>query len=137
MRMSQDPSPANAPISPVVLDAAALDALRALDPEGGDGIMMRVLAAFERSLTSMLQQMQQQLIDGQSEAVFRMAHTLKAPAASCGAPALSRLAREVEQRHRPGASPTPPSGEELRADVTRLAAEGEAVLTAVRAMLRY
>jgi HPt (histidine-containing phosphotransfer) domain-containing protein len=69
--------------------------------------------------------------------VFRIAHTLKAPAASCGAPALSQVAREVEQRHRPGASPNAPTAEELRADVTRLTAEGDAVLVAVRAMLRY
>jgi histidine phosphotransfer protein HptB len=143
--MSHDPLHFSASPPLVVLDAAALAELRALDPQGGDGIMKRVLTAFDRSLALMLTQLQQQLhvaddssgSSGSSEAVFRIAHTLKAPAASCGAPVLAQLAREVEQRHRPGASPVSPTGDELRADVTRLAAEGEAVLMAVRAMLRY
>jgi HPt (histidine-containing phosphotransfer) domain-containing protein len=146
-RMSHDPHHSNATPAPMVLDAVALDALRALDPQGGDGVMKRVLVAFERSLASMLVQLQSHLQPqpqapaGQSasasEAVFRIAHTLKAPAASCGAPALAQLAREVEQRHRPGASPNSTTSEELRADVTRLTVEGEAVLMAVRAILRY
>jgi HPt (histidine-containing phosphotransfer) domain-containing protein len=132
----------HAPASPpqLVLDAAALNDLRALDPLGGDGIMKRVLAAFEKSLTAMLAQLRLQLdpgCPGSSDAVFRIAHTLKAPAASCGAPMLARVAREVEQRHRPGASPNSPTADELRADVTRLTAEGDVVLVAVRAMLRY
>lgn len=135
--MSQDPDHSSATPPLRVLDVAALDALRALDPQGGDGLLNRVLTAFEKSLTLMLAQLRQQLVEGQSEAVFRIAHTLKAPASSCGAPVLSQVAREVEQRHRPGASPHGPTVEQLRADVTRLTAEGDAVLVAVRAMLRY
>jgi HPt (histidine-containing phosphotransfer) domain-containing protein len=139
-RMSHDPHPASAARPQLVLDAAALDGLRALDPHGGDGIMIRVLTAFEKSLVAMMAQLRLQLepgSQGNSEAVFRIAHTLKAPAASCGAPLLARIAREVEQRHRPGASPNGPTSDELRADVTRLTAEGDVVLVAVRAMLRY
>jgi HPt (histidine-containing phosphotransfer) domain-containing protein len=135
--MSHDTHPSGATPPLRVLDAAALDALRALDPHGGDGIMNRVLTAFEKSLTSMLAQLRQQWVEGQTEVVFRIAHTLKAPAASCGALVLSQLAREVEQRHRPGASPNGPTVDELRADVTRLTVEGDVVLVAVRAMLRY
>jgi HPt (histidine-containing phosphotransfer) domain-containing protein len=145
-RMNHDPHSFSEPPPPLVLDAAALDGLRAIDPHGGDGVLTRVLSAFERSLAAMLVELQlladdasvgRSAISDTSEAVFRIAHTLKAPAISCGAPALARLSREVEQRHRPGASPSGPTSDELRADVTRLTAEGEAVLAAVRAMLRY
>jgi HPt (histidine-containing phosphotransfer) domain-containing protein len=133
-------SASDTPHRPVVLDAAALTALRELDANGGLGIMMRVLAAFEKSLARMLQQLQEQLLLGDAHTVFAIAHTLKAPAASCGALALSQMARDVELRYRskPGAD-TAPEGSmarEMRADITRLTTEGEAVLVAVRAMLQ-
>jgi HPt (histidine-containing phosphotransfer) domain-containing protein len=119
-----------------VLDEAALAALRELDPDGGLGIVRRVLGAFEKSLARMLLQLQDQLVLANSDALFNIAHTLKAPAASCGALVLSQLAREVEQRHRPGPSRDHSAEREMRADITALANESEAVLVAVRAMLR-
>jgi HPt (histidine-containing phosphotransfer) domain-containing protein len=135
--MNELSAAAEGPHQTVVLDAAALTALRELDADGSGGIMLRVLAAFEKSLARMLWQLQEQRVLCNSDALFTIAHTLKAPAASCGALTLSQLAREVEQRHRPGLARDDSAAREMRADITCLLAEGEAVLVAVRAMLQH
>jgi HPt (histidine-containing phosphotransfer) domain-containing protein len=131
-------SGANGP-APVVLEAAALAALRELDPDGRSGVLRRVLGAFDKSLTRLMGQLQVQ-IEGpvevtHADAVFAIAHQLKAPAASCGASALAQVCREVEQKYRP--CPERPGDvlADLRADVTRLIGFAQAAQVAVRAML--
>jgi HPt (histidine-containing phosphotransfer) domain-containing protein len=131
-----------APVQPaavVVLDAAALAALRELDPDGKLGIVKRVLTAFEKSLVRLMGQLQLHADAppglAAAEAVFGIAHQLKAPAASCGALALSQVCREVEQKYRPSPTRQPDVELDLRADVTRLLAFVQAALVAVRAML--
>jgi HPt (histidine-containing phosphotransfer) domain-containing protein len=114
----------------VRLDPAALARLRELDPDGRQGVMMRVLAAFETSLARMLVQLQAERGHGNVGVVAGVAHTLKSSSASVGALALSAACAEVEARLRSG------TGTALGPDVDRLVAEGDAALTAVRAMLR-
>jgi HPt (histidine-containing phosphotransfer) domain-containing protein len=135
--MSFPNSAADSAHPPVALDEAALASLRELDDDGSQRTLWRVMAAFEKSLARMLQQLQDQLALGDAHAVFSIAHTLKASAASCGALMLSQVAREVEQRYRPGADRDARAAGELRADITRLTTAGEAALLAVRAMLRH
>jgi hypothetical protein len=123
-------SPPNRPAAePVTLDAAALARLHELDPQGRQGIVARVLAAFEGSLMRMLAQLAAERDGGQAQVVAAVAHTLKSSAASVGALRLASACAEVERRTR-GGGPTA-----LRHDVDWLLLEGEAALVAVRAML--
>jgi HPt (histidine-containing phosphotransfer) domain-containing protein len=123
----------------VVLDVAALAALRALDLDGQSGVLQRVLGAFDKSLTRLMGQLQVQL-EGpvqitHADAVFAIAHQLKAPAASCGANGLSQVCREVEQKYRPCPERPGDVVADLRADVTRLLGFAQSAQVAVRAML--
>jgi HPt (histidine-containing phosphotransfer) domain-containing protein len=115
------------------LDAAALARLRELDPDGRHGVVGRVLTAFEKSLTRMLEQLAEL---GSSSApidasvVGGVAHSLKSASASVGALSLARACAEIEQRVRSGIQ------SDLDGDVQRLQIEVQAALTAVEAMLR-
>ncbi len=112
------------------LDAAALARLRELDPDGRHGVVVRVLAAFEASLSRMLAQLREQRENADATAVKDIAHTLKSSSASVGALELTGACTEIERRVRGGDTSA------LRADVERLLDEGEAALAAVAAMLR-
>ncbi len=115
---------------PAAFDAAALGRLRELDPDGRHGVLQRVLAAFETSLSRMLVQLAAEREGGNAAVVAGVAHTLKSSSASVGALALSQACAEVERRLRteePGS---------LAGDIERLLLAGEAALATVRAMLR-
>ncbi len=128
------------------LDAQALARLRELDPDGRQGVVMRVLAAFDTSLARMLVQLQaEQQGAPQSEAkseqhaaqpsghasvVMGVAHTLKSSSASVGALALAQACADVEARLRNGDTT------QLQADIVRLISEAEAALQAVGSILR-
>lgn len=126
--MSTVPSTPGVP--PVTLDATALARLRELDPDGRHGVVARVLEAFETSLGRLLGQLRAELNAGDPAVVAGIAHTLKSSSASVGALALSARCTEIERRLREKADG------DLRADVQRLLAEGEAALSAVGSMLR-
>lgn len=112
------------------LDAAALERLRELDPDGRHGVVARVLGAFETSLARMLVQLAAEREEGDGGVVAGVAHTLKSSSASVGALALAQVCADVERRLRAG------QPGDLGADVQRLLTEGEGALRAVRAMLR-
>jgi len=119
--------------SPITLDAGALARLRELDPDGRHGVVMRVMKAFETSLTRMLGQLSTQLANaGRSDptVVASVAHTLKSSSASVGALSLARTCAEIEQGVRSGTLT------DLDAQVRRLVVECEDALAAVKAMLR-
>ena len=118
---------------PITLDPGALARLRELDPDGRHGVVMRVMKAFETSLSRMLNQLLAQLVDpgrGDPAVVVSVAHTLKSSSASVGAMSLARTCAEVEQGVRSGTLT------DIDAQVRRLVAECEAALAAVTAMLR-
>lgn len=112
------------------LDAQALARLRELDPDGKNGVVTKVLGAFETSLARMLGQLQAQLPNPQAAVVSAVAHTLKSSAASVGALQLSRTCAEVESLIRAGELTT------LDRDIGRLISDGESAMAAVRAILR-
>lgn len=119
--------------SPITLDAGALARLRELDPDGRHGVVMRVMKAFETSLTRMLGQLSAQTggtAPADPAVVASVAHTLKSSSASVGALSLSRTCAEIEQGVRSG------TVTDLDVQVRRLIAECEAAQTAVGAMLR-
>ncbi len=85
---------------PDVLDSAALDRLRQLDPGERNGLLVRVLQTYTLSLERMLVQWRKARAAGDTNAMRVMAHTLKSSSASVGALALSALCADVEARLR-------------------------------------
>ena len=86
--MSSSPSP--------VLDEAALQRLRDLDPEGKNRLLDRVLLAFESSVTRLGAQLAEARLKSDMQSVRHAVHTLKSSSASIGALRLSRLCAEIE-----------------------------------------
>lgn len=116
--------------APATLDEAALARLRELDPEGRQGVVQRVLAAYETSLNRLLAQLRSDACATDPALVAGIAHTLKSSSASVGALALAASCAEIESRRRGGAA------DDLPVDVQRLLDEGGAALRAVAAVLR-
>lgn len=83
-----------------VLDAQALERLRELDPQGTNGLLPRVLLAFDTSLERLLGQLAQAREHGDAVAMRHVAHTLKSSSASVGALELSRICADIERRLR-------------------------------------
>lgn len=83
-----------------VLDAQALGRLRELDPSGSNGLLPRVLKAFETSLERLMSQLAEARLRDDHAAMRHVAHTLKSSAASVGALELSRICADIERRIR-------------------------------------
>jgi HPt (histidine-containing phosphotransfer) domain-containing protein len=83
-----------------VLDAESLERLRELDPQGANGLLPRVLRAFDTSLERLLGQLADARVRGDLTAMRHVAHTLKSSSASIGALELSRICADIERRLR-------------------------------------
>jgi len=118
--------------TPQSLDAAALERLRSLDPDGRHGVLRRVLATYEAALARQLDQLRAEAAAPSaagSAALGTLAHTLKSSSASVGATALAAACAALELRLRQGALAQ-------THDVAELIALGEAAMASVRTMLR-
>jgi HPt (histidine-containing phosphotransfer) domain-containing protein len=115
---------------PEPLDAQALDRLRELDPDGRQGVVQRVLAAYDTSLTRMVLLLRLQAEAPDADVVAGIAHTLKSSSASVGALALSRACADLEARLRGG------QAADLRHDIERIVVLAEAAQRAAAAILR-
>jgi histidine phosphotransfer protein HptB len=125
-----NPAPEHHDETPEPLDPQALARLRDLDPDGRQGVLMRVLDAFDTSLARMITQLEAQREQGDPSVVGSVAHTLKSSSASVGALALARLCAEIELRIR-GGGPT-----NLSHDVDRLVKAAAQAQRSVGAILR-
>ena len=112
-----------------VLDAQALDRLRELDPNGANGLLARVLKAFEGSLQRLLQQLQDARGTADHAAMRHVAHTLKSSSASVGALELSRLCADIERRIRQDET------EDLETLLDGMVAESGRLLAALKPVL--
>jgi two-component system, sensor histidine kinase and response regulator len=119
----------NAVASAAVLDAAALERLRALDPTGENQLMSRVLTAFDASLARLMPQLVQAQITQDCPVIRHVAHTLKSSSASIGALHLSKLCSELE------AAARAVELEGLDARINAMRAETEVVLLALKQTL--
>lgn len=91
------------PIRPAtVLDAAALERLRELDPKGENQLLERVLKAFEASVARLVPQLVQARVAADPAAIRYVAHTLKSSSASIGALELSKICADIEASTRAG-----------------------------------
>ncbi len=111
---------------PAVLDEAALDRLRGLDPTGAAQLMPRVLTAFDASLARLMPQLASAQGLHDCNAIRLVAHTLKSSSASLGALHLSKLCAELEGSARRGEL----DGLDARVDAMR--AECEIVVAALQ-----
>ena len=128
--MTSKPNPPAQSAGVASLDAAALERLRELDPDGRHGVVTRVLVAFETSLARMLTQLQNERGAEHPAVVAGVAHMLKSSSASVGALSLASACADIELRLRQGDVAA------LQADISRLISEGETALQAVAAILR-
>lgn len=99
MPLASTPTPLSEPPAGL-LDAQALDRLRALDPQGLAGLLPRVLAAYTTSLRRLLEQLQMARASADVQGQRHVAHTLKSSSASVGALKLSALCADIERRMR-------------------------------------
>jgi len=115
--------------APPVIDPQAIARLRELDPSGQQGVLRRVLQAYETSLGRHLGEIGQAAAAGDAERLSRSAHTLKSSSAAIGAMGFSQRCADLEQ-HLRGERQLPPA-----AELQALIDEGRQVLAAVEAML--
>jgi two-component system, sensor histidine kinase and response regulator len=116
-------------LTAAVLDATALERLRALDPTGENQLMSRVLNAFNTSLARLMPQLVQAQAAQDCPAIRHVAHTLKSSSASIGALHLSKLCSELEAAARAFEL------EGLDARVNAMRAEADVVLLALKQSL--
>jgi two-component system, sensor histidine kinase and response regulator len=109
-----------------LLDPAALQRLRDLDPTGASRLLERVFKAFEDSAARLREQLISSLAVGDATGMRNVAHTLKSSSASIGAVKLSRLCAEMEAIARLGQT------DGLDQQTTDLCAEIDAVLLALK-----
>lgn len=119
--------PTGSPAAP--LDEATLNKLRELDPTGKNGVVARVLAAYEGSLDKFLAQLLAQAAAPDGAVLAAIAHTLKSSSASVGALQLSRNCEALERSIRSGTAAQ-------THDVEQLIAQVRAAQGAVRHILR-
>lgn len=115
--------------SETVIDPQAIERLRELDPHGVQGVLPRVLRAYELSLNRHLADIAQARAVGDLDRLLRIVHTLKSSSAAVGAMGFSQRCADIEHVARGGR--TMPDA----AEVDALVAEGRGVLAAVEAML--
>lgn len=112
-----------------VIDPQSIERLRELDPTGQQGVLQRVLQAYETSLTRHLADIGTVAGPADLDRLARSVHTLKSSSAAIGALAFSQRCADLEhlarsERQLPGA-----------AELEALIHEGRQVLAAVGAML--
>jgi HPt (histidine-containing phosphotransfer) domain-containing protein len=84
------------------LDPTALERLQQLDPDGSGGLVEKIVGTFIESSTGLVADLDTAWANGQADALYRAAHTLKSASANVGAMRLCALARELEGHARAG-----------------------------------
>ncbi len=101
-----------------VVDEARLDALRALGPADGLGLLPAVVEAFRKAALGELTELGSALAAGDADAFRALVHSLKGAAGNIGAVQVQARCREIEGRIRTsGAVPTHAELERLEAEV--------------------
>ncbi|HQS33180.1 MAG: hypothetical protein B7X59_01190 [Polaromonas sp. 39-63-203] len=81
---------------PQVINPATLKALREIDPQGGNGLMVELLRAFSAMAQPAFFELGKAVRANDSRAVAMSAHALKSAAANVGAEVLAALYRQME-----------------------------------------
>ncbi|MEN3277640.1 MAG: two-component system, sensor histidine kinase and response regulator [Massilia sp.] len=86
-----------------VINAAALDKIRALSRAGGDALVQKVVAAYVGDTPQHLHALRQAVDGSDADTVRKVAHSLKSASANVGADTLARLCKDLEQLGRSAA----------------------------------
>lgn len=124
---SSTPALTSAPAG--VLDEAALDRLRELDPQGKNQLLQRVAQAFHTSAARLVPQLHACAAAQDLNGVRHVAHTLKSSSASIGALRLSGQCAELESQIRAERV------QQLGAQVEAIACEIKVVLKALEVLM--
>jgi HPt (histidine-containing phosphotransfer) domain-containing protein len=122
-------SPALAATARSALDDAALDAIRALDPDGKDQLLTRLAQLYLRDSTRLLAQLLAAQSRSAAEEVARAAHSLKSSSANLGACEVAARAAQIELAARRGLL------EELAAQIETLKSEHQRALDGLAAVI--
>jgi HPt (histidine-containing phosphotransfer) domain-containing protein len=115
----RDPKQACAPL----MDPLKLDSIRTLDPDGKIGLLKRVVDLYIEKSPPLIQQMLLGLDRGNSEEVYRAAHSLKSSSATVGATGLAEMCRRLEMAGREGSlEGAPEMIREIDAEFSRVCA---------------
>jgi len=82
--------------APAVIDLAVVGRIRAIQGKDDTSLFERVVAQFAETAPSLAATLRAQYVSGDSEAVWRTAHSLKSSAAALGAGRLSHRCAEIE-----------------------------------------
>jgi HPt (histidine-containing phosphotransfer) domain-containing protein len=82
------------------LDTETLEALRALDPTGGNEVVREIAAIYLEDAPRRLREMEAATDAGQAERFIRAAHSLKGSSASLGVTAMRLAAEKAESAAR-------------------------------------
>lgn len=84
------------------LNMKQLEQVRDLDPSGSDALLHKILQTFLDTASESICQIEQAIIQEDTESLRRTAHSLKSSCANIGADALSELFRKMEKTGRTG-----------------------------------
>ncbi|THC39875.1 response regulator [Massilia sp. Mn16-1_5] len=83
-----------------VINAKALDNIRALSQQGGDALVQKVVAAYVGDTPQHLRTLREAVGGQDAATIRRVAHSLKSASANVGADTLARLCKDLEQMGR-------------------------------------
>jgi len=83
-----------------VINARALENIRALSQQGGDALVQKVVRAYVGDVPQHLRTLRQAVGGEDADTVRRVAHSLKSASANVGAETLARLCKDLEQMGR-------------------------------------
>jgi two-component system sensor histidine kinase/response regulator len=83
-----------------VINARALENIRALSQQGGDALVRKVVRAYVGDVPQHLRTLRQAVGGQDADTLRRVAHSLKSASANVGADTLARLCKDLEQMGR-------------------------------------
>ncbi len=94
--------------SPAVLDVAVLESIRKMQQNGSPRLMERLIDLYQRSASTLLEQLRGAANTGGNEGLRIAAHTLKSSSANIGAIRMQKLCKDLESIARAGSVPDAP-----------------------------
>jgi signal transduction histidine kinase/CheY-like chemotaxis protein/HPt (histidine-containing phosphotransfer) domain-containing protein len=93
-----EPVPMSEPAQPTeaIINNAALETIRALDPLGSNSLLQRIITLYLDNASSLLESLEKAWSSGDLETIRSVSHTLKSSSNQVGAHSLAELCREVE-----------------------------------------
>jgi HPt (histidine-containing phosphotransfer) domain-containing protein len=83
-----------------VIDPAAIEGLRALDPDNGGAFLIEIIGIFLEDTPQRIVELEHSLAAGDATKFARAAHSMKGSSSNLGALALRAVAEDLEQKVR-------------------------------------